>query len=504
MRPMNPAHRSLIAVLLIAALVRCATIHYGTNVDEGVYWAEGKQVVDGYVIYRDTQLNKTPLVALVAAAFFVFGDAPIYPMRIAMIGFSLLGLYGLYRLVRRALNEQAALFALLFFSLEPFSCVWAKYLHTSTWAPFFEILAVYALMIGIIQKRPAAIVLSGVITGVYALSKQTAIFMIPVAAAAWLFFADRWSWKGFFKTSGWWTAGNCMIVLPFLAILWRLDALGPMWFDIWTAHHLMAGWFSDHTVAFRWTEFKYIYSLAPVIWSLPLLSWAAIHRGNRRIILFAWSWLIIVFLGNIVIPTHLWKHYFLVCIPPLAILSGVVVDRLWTVLESRCHLKDRANRMVLAGCAIIAVGMTVYWPRNDWTYPGLTLEEERNLARHAARYCPEPFILNLTNPALYVWIDKDIPPVYQGERTTRMPFFMTIAGRGYLTEDDLVRTVERWKTMPIGAVVAYDKYIRQIYEDPIMVPLRDWLEASFKQPQRISVGDSYYGWFLLFEKKREG
>jgi len=50
------------------------------------------------MIYRDTQFNKTPLVALVSAPFFLLGSAPIIPMRLVMIAFSLLGLYAIYRL----------------------------------------------------------------------------------------------------------------------------------------------------------------------------------------------------------------------------------------------------------------------------------------------------------------------------------------------------------------------------------------------------------------------
>jgi len=141
------------------------------------------------------------------------------------------------------------------------------------------------------------------------------------------------------------------------------------------------------------------------------------------------------------------------------------------------------------------------WPRNDWTYPGLSLAEERNLARHIERYCREPFLLNLTNPSFYVWLDKKIPPTIQGERTTRMPYFMTIAGRGYCTEEDIQKTVELWKTLPIGCTIAYDKFLRQIFEDPLMRPLRDWLGEYFLEPRRVSMGDSYYGWFFIFERK---
>jgi len=36
---MSAHAKSLGVILLLAALIRAATIQYGTNVDEGVYWS---------------------------------------------------------------------------------------------------------------------------------------------------------------------------------------------------------------------------------------------------------------------------------------------------------------------------------------------------------------------------------------------------------------------------------------------------------------------------------
>ncbi|HPP00592.1 MAG TPA: hypothetical protein PLX83_08335, partial [bacterium] len=67
---MSAGAKFLGVILLLAAFLRAATIHYGTNVDEGVYWSEGRLIYQGYFFYRDVHLNKPPLVSLVAAAFF--------------------------------------------------------------------------------------------------------------------------------------------------------------------------------------------------------------------------------------------------------------------------------------------------------------------------------------------------------------------------------------------------------------------------------------------------
>jgi hypothetical protein len=129
------------------------------------------------------------------------------------------------------------------------------------------------------------------------------------------------------------------------------------------------------------------------------------------------------------------------------------------------------------------------------------LHEEQQLARYISRACRGDYLLNLTNPAFYVWTDKKIPPAMQGDRVTRIPYFMTIAGRGYMTREDIQNTVALWDTEGVDCIIAYDKYISQLSTDPIMEPMKTWILTHFKEPRRVNMGQSYYGWFWLFEKK---
>ncbi|MDX9755329.1 MAG: hypothetical protein RBU29_15290, partial [bacterium] len=168
----------------------------------------------------------------------------------------------------------------------------------------------------------------------------------------------------------------------------------------------------------------------------------------------------------------------------------------------RTRPQPLANAWILFGTFILLCAMVLGWYKNDWTYPGLTLTQERQLARYIQRACPGEYLLNLTNPAFYVWTDKKIPPAVRGDHITRIPYFMTFAGRGYMTKEDLQHTVEGWQDLSIDCVVAYDKYLVQMQNDPVLAPLKAWLLANYQPPRRIAVGESYYGWFWLFEKKK--
>ena len=488
----------LISILLAALLARAWTINYGTNVDEGVYWVEARELYNGSVIYRDTQFNKTPLVALVGTVFFPFGEAPMYPMRVTMLICSIGALYVFFRLAQHLFGDAAAWASLILLSFEPFSCIWAKYLHTSTWAPWFEIGVVYLFLSGLNKNSRKWIFASGVLLGFYALSKQTAIYAVPPAIAAWFLFSPEITFKRFMQDGATWAGGIIAVMGPFLLIITALGAIAQMWFDIFTAHTIMAQ-AKYHDFIFRWYEWKSIINLSPLLWIAPLGTLVLLRSNRWRGLAFVLVWLASDFLGNLVLTSHVWRHYFLVVMPPVALLAGFFLGWLWEKITS--YQPKLAAFGWGAGIFLIAASM-IGWPSNDWSYPGLSLEQERILARHVQRYCPEPMLLNLTNPALYVWSGKEIPPAFQGDRQVKIPFFMTIAGRGYLNFDDMERTVEYWKSQPIGAIAVYDKFLRQIQEDPVMKPLQDWMLESFEPPQRVAVGQSYYGWFFVFEAKQ--
>ncbi len=498
----DSVHRNLVtAVFLIALAARLATIWCGTNVDEGVYWAEALQIREGHLIYQDTQFNKTPLVALVGACFFVFGDTPIIPMRVAMILASLLGLWAIYRLAKELFGPNAGLAALILIALEPYSCVWAKYLHTSSWAPWFEAGIFWLLISGLRRNDLWRLAASGVLLGIFALSKQSAIYVLPSALAAWFLFVPDRRIKTFLVHTSIWGGSAALILAPLFLFFALCGALDAMWFDIWTAHHLMAPWFSHHTLSFKWQELRSMVHLAPVLWLMPFASVILLRTGERKAIVFLWIWWIVELLGNCFLFTHIWRHYFLVCMVPAAILGGAFWRRV--VDLGKDLLKSRPSTAFGGSLLVLALAMVIFWPRNDWFYPGLSLQDEKKLAAYVERSCPQPYLLNLTNPALYVWTGKQIPPARRDGHATRIPFFMTIAGRGYMDVEDMQNTVDAWRSLPIGCVVAYDKYVKQILNDPLMEPLQTWLSDEFKEPRRVAVGQTYYGWFFLFDRKEQ-
>lgn len=492
----------LIILLIIALIPRAATINYGTNVDEGVYWVEAKQIHDGLTMYRDVQFNKTPLVAWVALPFFWLDDTPIYPMRVTMLLFSLLGLFCIFKLTKQLFGEWAAFAALTFMALEPFSCVWAKYLHTSTWTPWFQAGVLWLLIQSLQEKNKRLLFVSGIVLGFYALSKQTAIYMLPLGLLAWILFSKELSIRNFLRDTLIWGGGAAVIFLPFIAYIFLSGTFPAFWHDTWTSHHKIASWFAHHTLAFRLNEWKSVVLLAPALWLLSIGSlYLFLTSKQWRALCFVWIWLLVEVGGNVIFFTHVWRHYFLGIMVPFAILSGVfLADAVSRISKWLKQNEESCTRSIIVSIVLIAVMMVPFWGKTDWFYPGITIEQERNLAQYVSRACRDEYILNLTNPSIYIWADKKIPPVYEGERITRIPYFMTLAGRGYCTRDDIERTVEMWQEMDISCVVSFNRYISQLQENPVLEPLWDWLSNNFEK-RTVPVSPKY-GHVWLFEKKQ--
>jgi len=391
------------------------------------------------------------------------------------------------------------------FLCEPFSAIWAKYLHTSTWHPWFTTWILFLLISGLKKQNRRTIYLSGVVLGLYALCKQTAIYMLPLGLIAWLLFTHHRSWKGIWIEGRVWVLGILTLFAPFVVWVFAVAGISNFIYDIWTAHHLIADWFAHHTYVFRWNEFLSIFYLSPLFWLFSIGGILLVVSSRWKSVLFVLIWLLIEAAGDTLLISHVWRHYFIALMAPIAILGGAFLAWAIDKISQKHFFKQLQNvsYQQVAGIVLIAICTIPFWPRADWNYPGITLKQEQAIARQVERNCESAYLLNLTNPALYVWTHKQIPPVFQEERTTRIPYFMTLAGRGYSTLDDMERPVEHWKTIDLGCVVAYDKYIPQIVENPVMQPLEEWLQNEFQEPVRFGTGETYYGWVLMFEKKIE-
>ncbi|MEW6236327.1 MAG: glycosyltransferase family 39 protein [Candidatus Omnitrophota bacterium] len=490
-------HAPFLMIFLAGLLLRVWTIGYGTNVDEGDYLMQGREMTHGYWPYRDVHLNKPPLVSFLAYPFFLVFNIPIIPARIFMIAVSASALAALYGLGRLCGEERGGLLAAGFFAFDPFAAVWAKYLHVSTLAPVLSLWALVCFLWGMKSQRRIGLMLSGVFAALCLLNKQTGVIVLPALFFAFLLFENRrwrdWQWflLGFFPLP--------LLLIFYLALL---NAFEPFFYDIYYSNFAMADFFNQSAAA-RWGEFLAVEYWNPIAWYGIAAGLVIMALKRRRYLIWLIVWFSLEFGVNIFALSHIWQHYVLAIMPSAFALSGLGLAALLDWAPLRRRLSEPANRWLPAVMALILTAP--FWMRADWRYPNMTLEDERGFAAQIARHCPSPYLLCFANAAYFMLTDKEVPPSIRHGRKVRIPPFMNTAGRKYLSLEDMKKTVELWRTLPMDYCVMYDKYARQIFidQDPHLEPVRQFLENDFERAPNLSKNlRTYYAHMICFARKR--
>ena len=484
----------LVLILLLGFLVRLATIGYGTNVDEGDYLMQGREIIHGHFPYRDVHVNKPPLVSLLAAPFFCFSETPVIPARLFMILFSTSSLWAAAWLGRLTMNERAGLIAAGFLAFDPFAAVWAKPLHVSTLAPGLALWTLALWVHGLQQRQTRALILAGVMASLALLNKQTSVTLLPLLILFYGITRKQCSfataWKRF-----------CLGVVPLplfvLAAITILGAWDAFVYDIYTGNLVMASFFQD-TAIMRWRDFLSVEFYNQAAWRFSLLGILAVLFARRASVMILALWLLMEFWLNVFGLSHLWTHYVLAIMPPAYLLAGFGLS--WGI--SRLAWLEAKWRPWYS--VILVLLLTVpFWPRANWAYPNLTLHDEQALAAFIQRNCASSYLLCFADSSFYFWTGKQVPPSVRGDHITRIPTFMNTAGRKYLTLEDMKKTVEGWKALPMDLCVMYPKYYQQIFldRDPQVEPVRIFLEQEFGPPQSIETAPTYYAQLIYFKRK---
>ncbi|RJP34001.1 MAG: hypothetical protein C4527_03235 [Candidatus Omnitrophota bacterium] len=485
----------ILLLLIIGCILRFCTIGFGTNVDEGDYLMQGRELARGLWPYLDVHLNKPPLVTILGFPFFLISDIPIIPVRIFMTLLSVSSIFALWILGRELIDDYAGLFAAAFLAFDPYAAIWAKYLHVSTLAPTLALWTLSLLALGLRNNRRRMLILSGFFASLCLLNKQTGIFVLPIAALLIPIFSQRNQLKRVMLYFG-------VGFFPLLAVfgLWMLlmGALQPFLYNVLYGNMAMSGFF-HYTLADRWSEFRAVMFFNPLSWWFVVLGLLSVFFRRWSIGLFIILWLFVEIWANMLALSHVWQHYILALMPPAYLLSGVFLSWALTILQK----KIEALRLpISAGIGFVLLCTAPFWPRANWAYPNITMEDERALAAFIRRNCSTDYLLCFVNSAFYIWTDKEIPPSVRDGRQERIPPFMNTAGRKYLTADEMKQTVELWKTLPMDFCLMYEKYYRQIFidRDPHLEPVRRFLEDEFTQTQDIRTKPTYYAHMICFKK----
>ncbi|MES1208724.1 MAG: hypothetical protein ABUS79_22530, partial [Pseudomonadota bacterium] len=380
------------------------------DIDEGSYAAIACRMLSGGLPYRDGVENKFPAIFYVYTAVFrLFGryDMRAVHVAAAVVAFGTALVAGAIAatlarrrggdesVARRAGWLAALLYAVFSTTYEP------KVLAANT-----EVFAVLPASLAVLlymraRGRAGAFLATGALGACALLFKQVAGLLLVALAADRLIrgLRRRELWRAVTDVLliG---SGTIAVAGAVAAVFWRQGILRDALFWSWTYvfhHYIPAATASGGFVARLFKCFlPFALAMSPLLFLGRRVAW-------RAEALLVWLWLVAM-TGAALIGGRMYGHYFLLTVPPLAVLAGAGgVD--WLATASRAG--PRRLAALVAGMAVVS--LTAAWLYRGATDTWLALEPDyrRAAAYVRARTRPDDqlFVWGWF-PALYVDADR--------------------------------------------------------------------------------------------------
>ena len=401
----------LLAVAAVTALLRAPSFVYPImDIDEGSYAAIACRMLSGGLPYRDGVENKFPAIFyLYTAVFGLFGR---YDMRavhavaalaalataltVGAIASTLACLRGAdARAAQRARWLAAILYAVFSTTYEP------KLLaaNTELFAVLPSSLAVLVYLRG--RGGPVAFVATGALAACALLFKQVAGLLLVALAANHLI-------RGLLRRELRRAVTDLLLVgLGVLgvagsvaAVFWRQGILPDALFWSWTYifHHYMPAATASGGFAARLFKcfLPFTLAMSPLLFLGRRIRW----RGDALVV---WLWLVAM-TGAALIGGRMYGHYFLLTVPPLAVLAGVGGIR-WLSAASTGERRGLAALVTTMAAGFLIAAWTFRGATDSW----LALRPDYRKASAYVRARTQPddrlFVWGWF-PALYVDADR--------------------------------------------------------------------------------------------------
>lgn len=310
--------------------------------DVGVFAYIGERIATGAVPYRDVWDHKTPLIYFLNAALFNVFGASFTVIAIFEIVWLTFTAYALYKLARVLMGELPACFATGIFAIY----VGSTYLSgsfgmTETYALLPTTLAVYFCFNAYVQKRVSCMLLSGIMTTVAFLFRQTAgiIGIVILLYILCAYIKDKKYAKQSRAALQMYVIGGLLPIIVVLAYFYLHDSVTEFLSQVFVFNLV----YSDgvqvnflHNLATLVHELVYTVGRWPLIVVLSIVGVLSVlvesaQRDNQEmsssnisfgIFIFVWF---VADLFAITFSGEFYRHYFVQFTVSASLLSGIVV-----------------------------------------------------------------------------------------------------------------------------------------------------------------------------------
>jgi 4-amino-4-deoxy-L-arabinose transferase-like glycosyltransferase len=442
--------------------------------DEGQYLLIAKRMLDGWVPYRDIIENKPLGMYLSLIPAVILGGKDIAKLRLYSALIVGLTSFFIFLIGERFKNRIVGLISAgAFICMEAFPGLYGYLLMAEPISNLFVVILFYILLV----RKPsyANLFLIGALAAISCSIRQPCVFVFVPLAFYFLYYSQKLDKR---KALASILGGIGVVIIPMLLYLILNSALGDAIYWCFDAF-IRFGNSGLETKIERFSEFSFFFFafILPTIITLEGLT-----REKEVIWVWLLSALVMVQLG------YSWRHYYLSVVPPLSILAGVGIWKLYEMQHARNGFRDifRGVFIFLVFGILLSVfaefSAIVKLGRIDKNYEK-ELEVSEFISSHTNK-SDGIFVLSCDS---YIYYLTDRKPV------TRMTFlwmgqlpFMNDAEKNEFVFKPLVENKPKYVVM--NPLLYWD--------DSVVIPVRNYLDEKYTH-----VGD----WepYQLYERKQD-
>lgn len=382
--------RVFLFLALLVFLLRFPSLEQPFDNDGGAHAYHARLILAGEPLYGSHHPGHhlPGIYYTYALALLLLGDS-VWAVKFFMLLWTVAAVYLLYRLGALAINQQAGLLAAVFLAiLSSHLWLWGTTAGREQFANLPRIAAVLVLFY-LVRTKGAdwRFMFVGLLGAVAFLFK--AVYLSPLVLAGITLAVEWWrqreyagSWRAAFRRAGWMSAGFLLGILPVLLHfawlgLWSrftlVFTLGQGYVQqhnvdtpllLWPIYPLFGLWFNNGALLILGLAGFFI-----ILVGLPRVWRAATARqpgppsksasGRHFFPVYICIWLILSYLeGNVTAVLYL--HYYLLLVPPLALLAAYFLVEFW---QRACQLPARPTRTVarlaLMGTFVLVLAVSV-------------------------------------------------------------------------------------------------------------------------------------------------
>lgn len=506
----------LIAFLLIAAAMYCRIrlLDVPLERDEGGFAYIGQQLLRGVSPYHSGNMKILPGIHFAyAGIMMLFGESPA-GIHIGLLVINLLSVVFLYLLARRMLSVGAAAIAAGSYAMLSVSqSVFGVFAHATHFVVLFALAGLFALLTGIENNRTRFVFVSGICLGISVLMKQHGVFFC-LLAICYLAGNDYMRKKQIATTLQRLLILMAGIVIPYAAtcLYMKIDGVfNEFWF--WTVTRSMdyaTGHFTDIDLFALLNHFKGMSLNVAFFWILPLIGLSILFLSGIQLC-YKWFFASLFFTSVLAVLPGLsfYPHYFVLMLPSLALLSGLVFEMLPLLAASLIGIRNARNAVL-----ILFLSATVFTCYSRFSYLFTLSPYLVSRTIYGVNPFPESleiakYIKNNSAPGTPIAVFGSEPQIYfyanRPSATDYLFMYPLVAQQPYAIKMQQEMMSEIQTSAP-EYVVLVRVLTSWLFNGDIAAPLLAWIDKNLKQYYRqVGVVElaSFYGSNYFWDKDAE-